>query len=263
MPNHIFLSYAHVDRQWTDQLRQALAVRGFDVWMDRERLFGGIAWLPSLNERLTDCSALIAVLSPAFAASSFAHYEVAEAKDREKPIIPVRHSPCVLPPHLEWLNQRQFIDFCAGGFDQCVGKLHEALMVHGVSPVAPMPSVRSPELDQVLPGAWNAVMRNQHGPWHLEGVLSSNNTLSGCVFWPQSGARIPAQGSWRAAGNEVTLDVTQNNLAAGYYVPPPRQSWAVTCHFTGISRDKLLGFTLPDANDPGANRYDCTWTRFS
>lgn len=120
-----------------------------------------------------------------------------------------------------------------------------------------------PDLDRLLPGAWHAVMRNQHGPFHLEGVLNSDKTLTGWVIWPQAGSRIPAGGSWSAQASELSLEVTQNNLEAKYYWRPARESWALKCHFTAISWNTLSGFTLPDLNDPAATRYDCTWTRLS
>lgn len=110
MPQNIFLSYSHTDGQWTDQLRQALAARGFDAWMDRDRLLGGMTWSQSLHQGLNDCSLLVPVLSPASAVSSFVHHEVTCAKNTGKPIVPVRRAPCVLPQELAWLDRLQFVD---------------------------------------------------------------------------------------------------------------------------------------------------------
>ena len=50
MPITIFISYAHTDSPFVDRLEANLRQQGFDPWVDRQRLVGGLRWRRELQD---------------------------------------------------------------------------------------------------------------------------------------------------------------------------------------------------------------------
>lgn len=62
-PPSIFISYASQDREAARNLRDALAVAGFDVWYDESELGGGDAWDQKIRRQIRDCRFFMPVIS--------------------------------------------------------------------------------------------------------------------------------------------------------------------------------------------------------
>lgn len=86
---YIFVSYAHSDRDYVHRLVGSLARSGVDVWADDE-IPTGERWEQVLRERVTSCSALLVVMSPAAAVSRWVAREVDLAQRAGKPVLPLR-----------------------------------------------------------------------------------------------------------------------------------------------------------------------------
>src|ERR1700679_1750718 len=59
----IFVSYASQDRDAARNLRDALAVTGFDVWYDESELGGGDAWDQKIRRQIRECRFFMPVIS--------------------------------------------------------------------------------------------------------------------------------------------------------------------------------------------------------
>jgi TolB-like protein len=62
-PPSIFISYASQDREAARNLRDALAVAGFDVWYDESELGGGDAWDQKIRRQIRECRFFMPVIS--------------------------------------------------------------------------------------------------------------------------------------------------------------------------------------------------------
>jgi len=106
----LFLSYAHKDgAQLAPRLLKDLADRGYDTWLDRERLTGGSDWSREIEDNLDQSDVVLALLS----AGSF-ESEVC----RGEQIRSLRHNKCVIPLLVQansdcpvYLEAKQFLDF--------------------------------------------------------------------------------------------------------------------------------------------------------
>lgn len=63
LPDALFLSYAHEDRDAVLRLKQALDQVGLDVWFDQSALQGGDAWEHHINTNIRQCSLFVPVIS--------------------------------------------------------------------------------------------------------------------------------------------------------------------------------------------------------
>jgi hypothetical protein len=56
---HIFLSHAGADTQAARQLAEILRRQGLDIWFDRDNLQPGDTWMPTLEEAISQASAMV------------------------------------------------------------------------------------------------------------------------------------------------------------------------------------------------------------
>lgn len=114
-PLRIFLSYAHADVLAVRKLHRYLREKGFDVWFDEERLFGGQDWRLEIEDGLNNSDVVIACLSQtAVSKEGFFQREFKFALDRalNMPdgrifLIPVRLDNCKMPTRL---NRYHWVD---------------------------------------------------------------------------------------------------------------------------------------------------------
>jgi hypothetical protein len=59
----LFISYSHPDRDAALTLKEGLVAAGFSVWIDTERLGGGVAYDDKIRKEIDECSLFIALLS--------------------------------------------------------------------------------------------------------------------------------------------------------------------------------------------------------
>lgn len=103
----VFISYSRDDLDFADQLDVVLGLAGFDPVLDRHGIHGAENWQEKLGALIRDADTVVFVLSPASAKSDICGWEVREAVNLGKRIIPVVH--CSLgdvqpPPQLAALN---------------------------------------------------------------------------------------------------------------------------------------------------------------
>jgi predicted ATPase len=109
-PISIFISYAHADSAFVDRLEADLRHQGFDPWVDRQRLAGGLRWRRELQEAVEQAQVLLIVLSPDAIASQSVQIEFDYALDLHKVVIPLYHRQCEVPMELraiQWVDFRQ------------------------------------------------------------------------------------------------------------------------------------------------------------
>lgn len=63
LPDALFLSYTHEDRDAVLRLKQALDRVGLDVWFDQSALQGGDAWEHQIKTNIRQCSLFVPVIS--------------------------------------------------------------------------------------------------------------------------------------------------------------------------------------------------------
>src|SRR5262249_48863816 len=85
----IFISYSRDDLDFADQLDFALRLQGFETSLDRHAISGGEEWKQRLSNLIREADTVVFVLSPAAARSSICAWEVDEAAQLGKRIVPV------------------------------------------------------------------------------------------------------------------------------------------------------------------------------
>lgn len=121
----VFVSYAHKDSAFVEQLVSDLQAAGITVWQDRQRISGGKNWAILLEEALTTATHMIVVLSKSSsAARSFVRKELAFALDRPITIVPIRIDSSKPPLVVADLH---YIDFYALGYAVGLQQLLAAL----------------------------------------------------------------------------------------------------------------------------------------
>src|SRR5579883_2222314 len=93
----IFISYSSRDREKAEQLTELLVSAGLSVWIDQSGIGAATSWSGEISKAITDCKALIVLLSPASVDSKNVTREVALAFERNKKILPLDLEPVTLP----------------------------------------------------------------------------------------------------------------------------------------------------------------------
>ncbi len=92
MPAKAFISYAHGDRDFADQLLYALSTAGHEraitFWSDHD-VKSGEHWADLLRDALRQADVLIAIMTPAALDSAWVMSELGAAHAAKKPVIPV------------------------------------------------------------------------------------------------------------------------------------------------------------------------------
>src|ERR1051325_7200575 len=96
MPD-IFISYSSKDREQAQLLTELLASAGLSVWIDQSGIGAATSWSGEISKAITDCKALIVLLSPSSVDSKNVTREVALAFERNKKILPIDLEPVALP----------------------------------------------------------------------------------------------------------------------------------------------------------------------
>ena len=107
-PLHVFLIYAHSDKNTIRKLYQRLIRHQIDVWLDEKKLFPGQNWSYEIHQAILRNDVVIVCLSKQFnKQGGFRHEELKLAlrKARSMPddeifLIPVRLEECELPEPL-------------------------------------------------------------------------------------------------------------------------------------------------------------------
>ena len=126
-------SYAREDSDFVLKLAKELRANSVNVWLDQIDIVAGEPWDRAIEEALSICEGVIAVLSPESVASPNVMDEVAYALREQKRIIPVLYRECRIPLRLGRIHH---IDF-TGDFKHGLDQMFRA--VGGVLPPPPPP----------------------------------------------------------------------------------------------------------------------------
>ncbi len=130
---NVFISYSRDDLAFADQLDAALKLTGFGVIIDRLDISGGEEWKNRLGALIRDADTVVFVMSPSSARSEMCAWEVAEAVQLGKRILPVLCRPLEgisPPPKLAARNYIFFYEepkFPGSGFGTGLVELVSAL----------------------------------------------------------------------------------------------------------------------------------------
>jgi WD40 repeat protein len=129
----VFISYSRDDIDFADQLVAALETFGFDALIDRHSIPGGEDWKAQLRHMIVEADSIVFVLSPRSATSKLCEWEVEEADQLNKRLIPIVCAPLgsvSVLPRLADLNYTYFYSepkVSGSGFGAGLSRLVEAL----------------------------------------------------------------------------------------------------------------------------------------
>ena len=140
----LFFSYSRSDAAFVLDLATRLRQAGRSVWVDQLDIPKGARWDVEVERALKASTCLLAVLTPASAASQNVMDEVSYALGESKTVIPLLVQPCDVPFRLKRL---QHIDF-TGDADEAFRQLGVALDAQGAAggaaPLAPVAAAARP-----------------------------------------------------------------------------------------------------------------------
>ncbi len=119
MPS-VFISYSRRDSDFAGRLHDALADRGYDVWIDREDIPPSAKWFDEIRAGIAGADGVIYVISPDSGASEVCVRELEFAAEQHKRIVPaVCREPNGAPvpdiaASLNWVFLRDGDDFAEG-----------------------------------------------------------------------------------------------------------------------------------------------------
>ena|SRR6185295_19019852 len=131
---HVFLVYAHRDKNAVRRLYHRITRDGIKVWLDEKELMPGQNWKYEIRQAILRSDIVIVCLSGQFnKQGGFRHKELKIALERAKSfpedeifLIPARLEKCNLP---EPLHPWQCVDlFEAEGFNKLLSALKESVL---------------------------------------------------------------------------------------------------------------------------------------
>ena len=114
LPNELFLSHAHEDREFAGSLAEVIRHHGIPVWYSQTNILGAQQWLDEIGAALQRCDWFAVILSPQSVQSMWVKRELSYAllENRfENRIVPIRYQVSDYSA-LSWiLPQFQMVDF--------------------------------------------------------------------------------------------------------------------------------------------------------
>jgi hypothetical protein len=124
----VFASYSRKDEVFVRRLVAALAASGKDVWVDWEDIRKTADWRTRIEGGIESSKAVVAVLTPDFAASSVCEEEIEYALRQNKRLVPILRREIDDVALRDELNAPNWIFFRdADDFDYAIGELVDAL----------------------------------------------------------------------------------------------------------------------------------------
>lgn len=96
----IFISYSRKDKKIADWLARQLQAGGFNIWIDRHDIPGGVEWSQSIIEAIVSAEAFVLLLSPNAVDSKEVIRELNTAVQNKIRILPVQ----IYPIDKQWLD---------------------------------------------------------------------------------------------------------------------------------------------------------------
>jgi hypothetical protein len=110
---NVFISYSRDDLAFADQLDAALGLAGFETTIDRHGILPGEDWQKRLGGLIRDADTVVFVLSPSSARSDICAWEVKEAVQLGKRVLPVLCLPLESTNPPQQLAELSYIFFYA------------------------------------------------------------------------------------------------------------------------------------------------------
>jgi len=98
MASRIFISYSSVDQNEADKLADALDAIGVEYFLDKKNISWGDDFTEQIMAGLSECAAVIVILSPASTKSQWVPFEIGHAMGRKKTILPYLTHPSLDVP---------------------------------------------------------------------------------------------------------------------------------------------------------------------
>ena len=221
----LFISYAHVDDQFMNWLKNGLKQSNFDVWIDREDIKGGDNWMKAIVEGINTSDAFIVVLSANSVASRNVKIEVSLAFQANKKMVPANAQAHQLPDDLKYqLSGVQYVDFTTGDYQGAYNQLVNAL--RGTSAPATFIPQQQQQLQQQYAvsqnyfqpvGRWQVQLRLWQFMAGGEFIFMPSGLFTGQLNTPQGSIQV--QGNWGMQGNQLMF---QGGMI---YVAMPTNWW--------------------------------------
>ncbi len=107
----VFISYSSVDEPLAKEIELALETAGVSAFRDKKDIDWGDDILERVAKGLTDCSAVIVIVSPASLKSQWVPFEVGHAMALGKKVLPFLAHPSIdVPDFLRNLNHKQRVE---------------------------------------------------------------------------------------------------------------------------------------------------------
>jgi hypothetical protein len=135
---HVFLSYAHEDRDRAQQIAELLAAEKLEVWWDR-KILTGRDYQTAIQESIQAARCVLVLWSTVSVRSEFVRAEASEGHDR-KVLLPVMLEPVRLPLAFRLLQTEDFTGWDGDKEAECWKRLTLQIRAMAALPV-PDPSV--------------------------------------------------------------------------------------------------------------------------
>lgn len=123
--SYVYISYSHRDSAFVDKLSSDLQAAGIATWVDRAKLRAGEDWASDVQDAIANASALLVVISPDSASSSWIAREYRSALAAQLPVIPLLLADTGRVP-LD-LSTIMWVDFVRSTYQQAIQALLTAL----------------------------------------------------------------------------------------------------------------------------------------
>jgi hypothetical protein len=127
--SHIFISYAHADQEFVNELVQRLRNAGISVWKDSHDLHAGDDWRERIDDAIKAATALIVVMTPAAADSEYVSYEWACGLGADVRVLPVLVERSELHPRLSAMHYLDFTTPSDRPWDRLIQELQKAAAI--------------------------------------------------------------------------------------------------------------------------------------
>ncbi len=117
---HVFLSYSRKDRHFADFARRHLEDAGVKVWQDRHNLRGGDNWGKRIDQAISECFAIVLVVSENSESSQYVTYEWSIGLGKDKDIVPLLLTECDVHPKLNSIHHLNFSDDESSPWDELI-----------------------------------------------------------------------------------------------------------------------------------------------
>lgn len=144
----LFLSYRSLERGFASRLSADLKNAGVGLWMDSLDIKPGEDWDRSIESAMDRCTAVVAIISPAYVTSDVCRAELGRAHALGRPVFPVLLEAVAAAQWPLLLQNRQYVDFTGrrddaayeAGFSELLTALHERF--GGIDGATPDPERR-------------------------------------------------------------------------------------------------------------------------